>query len=334
LTTIPFGVVTVAPYFGTSSNAHALGALNPGWASFTVAMSADVCGVKAPLAVVAVGLHVAIGVLLVLVASTHVKYHRAERALSIRILLLGITSAVIWLFVGNVRAMGGVPSTQQYTLDLVGMVSSIILAFVSLLTCSIATGEVKRKPGQSVMAYALSVRRVFKGDLGGAVSFIFLWMVFAYATFAGTVAWLMESQGTGISIAVWRSLFQVGVSLVALAVGIAAVGVLSSCCVRQRRNAAALVLLLLILVFSGYGIVMAYYVDGVTDTRGPVWQLAAFWPMTPILGSTNEWRNMPRLWWNAEDSWIICSLAYVGIAFLSLALATRALARYGGVREE
>jgi len=334
LATIPFGALTVAPFFGGSSNPHVLGALNPGWASFTSVLTANVCSVKAPLWIVAVGLHVAIGVLVLLVASTHVKYQRAERALPIRIMLIGITAALIWLLVGNLTAMGGVPSTQQYTLDLVGVVSSVILAFVSLLICSVATGEVKRKPGQSVLGYGLSVMRIFKGDLGGAVPFVFVWMALVYAAFAGTLEWLMRSQGSHLSAAVWISLCEVGVSLVAMAVGIAAVGVLSSCCVRHRRNAAALVLLFLILVFSGYGIVMVYYVDGLTVTRGPVWQLAAFWPMTPILSSTNEWRSMPRLWWSSDHSWIVCSGAYLAIALVSLALGSRALSRYGGVKEE
>ena len=334
LATLPFGVITVAPFFGPSSNAHVLGALNPGWAAYTVALSGEVCGVKVPLWIAAVGLHVLLGALLLLIASAHVKHHRAERTLSIRILLMIVTAVPVWLLVGNLNAMGGPPSSAQSMLDLIGVVSGLILGFVGLFVCSVATGEVRRKPGQSVLAYALSVRKVFKGDLGGAITFMLVWTASTYAAFAGTFVWLMKSQATAIPVEVWRSLWQVGVSLLAIVMGIAALGVLASCCVKQRRNAAALVLLFLILIFSGYLVVLAYYVDGISNANKPLWQLAAFWPMTPILASTGGWRHMPRLWWSSGDSWIVSSLAYVGIAALCLALATRAASAYGGVKEE
>ncbi|MCX8052197.1 MAG: hypothetical protein N3B12_00165 [Armatimonadetes bacterium] len=257
IVTIPFGCLAEGLIFGGQSQQHVLGALNPGLAAYTAMQVVDVCGVTFPLWLVAVGLHFAVGALLLLVASTHVRYKRAERALPIRIILILVTASLVWLLVGNLSGMGSVPAKSEDTMDLINVVYSTISGFVALLTCAFATGPVRQRS-----MCIPSVRKMFKSDLAGAVPLLVLWTALSWAAFIGTLAWLMNSQANGLPKAAWKSLFEVGISLVAIASGFSALGVLASCCVKQRKNAVGIVLGVLTIAFAGYLIVFSYYPPG------------------------------------------------------------------------
>lgn len=332
LFTAPFGVPNMQ-LFGSAHDLHVFGALNPAMAAYASASATKVCSWSVPMSIPPLVLHVSLGVLLMLVASTHVKHQRAERALPIRLMLMLVTSLLIWFLVGDRTSTSGLTGYPGGMMDLISIVSGVILGYIALFTCAIASGEPKPAPGKSVMAYALSFRSIFRSELGGAVPFILLWTVIAYATLGGTLFWSASAHGAKLAADVWPAYFHVGVAVVVMSSAIAAVGVLGSCLVRQRKNAAALVLLFLIVAFAGYGISMICYVPG-TGQPQPFWQLAAFWPITPLIGSTGQWTGMPQLWWEPKDSWIVTSIAYFGIGALALGLATRALRRTGGVREE
>ncbi len=115
-----------------------------------------------------------------------------------------------------------------------------------------------------------------------------------------------------------------------------AVGIFSSAVVKLRRNAVAITVLVTILIFAGYGIILAnYHWAKYSHGRGPIWQLAAFWPVTPIVVESGGWNaEMPRLWWPKRISWAVVSSAYAMIT-LALLLATPKMARkFGGVRDE
>lgn len=333
LFTMPFGSMVIAHSHRTG-NIHAFEALNPGWAAYDPMSNAVVCGLSIPTALIAISLHVLMGVLFLLLASIHVRYYKVERALPIRLLVIAITLGLIWLLMGNPGVLFHLPTTTADAKDLIGIACSILLAFLCLAASAFATGPLKKHPQQPVPIYALSIRRTFTSDLGGAIAFMALWTIILLGGLLGTYWWLAKVEHVRVASEVWKAGLQMSLSILAIVVGVSAIGILGSCIVRLRRNAAAIVLLFVILIWGGYGIVLAYYVDGITDTSGPVWQLAAFWPMTPVLTLTGEWLRMPKLWWNIKDSWLVTSIAYFDLTALVLIAASRPAAKTGGVREE
>ena len=335
--TMPTGFIMTMTNQPGGANVPALSGLNPGFAAHISTATTRICGLGVPLWFITVVLHVWVGLLLLLIASTHVKYKFAERALSIRLLLTGLTVGMIWVLIGNITVLQSV----QELANLIGLSVGMILGFICLVTCAVSTGVPNPKPGQSFIAYALSWRKAFRSDIGGAIPFVFIWTTVSYAAFVATLAWILPlvnpwtaTTSKPFKTLLFTSLPRLYMVLCCVVVATAAVGLLASCCVKSRRNAAALVLLFLILAFSSYGVQLAYYVDGVTKTRGLWWQLAAFWPVAPILAETGEWQGMPKLWWSPEQFWIATSCAYLLIAIASLSLSPKARARYGGVREE
>jgi hypothetical protein len=71
-----------------------------------------------------------------------------------------------------------------------------------------------------------------------------------------------------------------------------------------------------------------------SNSDSPVWQLAAFWPVTPILTSTgNGSSSDPNLHWK-DSAWMITSIIYLFIAFIALARADAVYKKSGGVTQE
>ena len=318
--------------FGGSDHSI-LDALNPGWAAGAALASAKVCGVSLPISLVAVVLHAAIGVLALVAASTHVRYHRVERALPIRLLLLGITAVVIWLLVGNATSFHSI--SNRTMLDYIGNCGTTILLIVAVAASVFATGEVKRSPNESTASYALSARSAFKSDLGGAMSFLLLWTAVAYGVFGGTLLWASKAQGVTLDASSWATYAKAGAAILAIVAGVSAVGVLASSLCTLRRNAVALVILFVLGMFGLYPVIMSYYEPGISNSRGLVWQLAAFWAVMPIFAATGGMPpSSPQFWWTTADSWLVTCVAYVFVAMAALGIASAAAPRFGGVKEE
>ncbi len=333
LQTIPLGVISAPPFYsGGAGFVHPLGGLNPGWAVYTSMLTSSVCGVKLPLTLVAFGLHVALGLLLLMVASTHVRFCRAQRSLPIKLLTMALTLVLIWLAIGGIT-VSVVPRGSSAIQSLMTGAAPTILSFLCLMAAIFATGRMTKKPGQPMLAYAISPRKTLSGDLGGAIPFMVLWTAVLFGGLMGTFWWMFRTQGAVVPHALWDGGLKLGVASVAIVLGVSAIGVLASSVVKARRNAAALVLLFVILAWSGYGIVLAYYVEGISDTSGPTWQLAAFWPATPIY-ALSGWSHMPKLWWKPADAWLVCSAAYLVIALAALVLASGPAEKGRGVQEE
>lgn len=334
---VGFGMGTQATLFMGSSapSVHVLSLINPGWGSYLVMSTSRVCGIDLPVWIAPVVLHTALGVLLLLASSMHVRYCRAERAMPIRLLLLGISASLIWLLAGNLVELSGVTSTPDILNDPVGVTAIIALALLALAASIFTTGRVKQVDGRYTVGYPLSGRRVFRSDLGGGISFMLLWTVVSWAAFAFTLWWQSKAQHAPIPAASWVVMLKVGMAMVAVVFGVSAMGVLFSTMARLRRSAAALAVLFVILIFAGYGICLAYYQHGVSKPYAMAWQLAAFWPVTAISGTIGEWSQyQPGLWWQPKHSWAVVGAAYLAIGLVALMLATSVFARYGGVREE
>jgi len=330
LLTLMLGMIFLESY---QARPHALSAMNPAVAPYCVMMRADVCGMKVPVALAAVIMHVAMGLLFLMVATTHIRFLRATRALPVKLLAIGISAFALWLFAGDTYATG-FATARGYAADLMLGYAISVLIFVSLHATVFATGEPKAPEDRSLGYYALSFTKAFSGDLGGGIAFMMLWSAVLCAVLGGTLFWASKAGHFAVKVSDWTGWWHAAVAIVAIVGGLSAIGVLASALTTLRRNAAALVLLIAIVLFAGYGIVMAYYVDGVSDTSGPVWQLAALWPFHPLVASLGEWKHMPKLWWTPEDAWIVCSIAYLGVGAAALAFATGARRRCGGVKED
>jgi len=300
--------------------------LNPGWGPIGALDCAKVCGVTVPVALVAFVLHIAIGTLMLLVASTHVAYTRANRSLSIRLLMLGIIIFATWVGVGQ-------PIMNFIKGDVLTAGVCYLLAGI-VIAATFATGEIKKKTEGSIFSYAFSLHRAFTSDLGGAIGFVLLWTAVSYGTFGLTTLWNARVQHAAFDQGFWSSYFKVGISILAIVTGMCAVGVLASALVKLRKDASALVILFTIFAFSVYGVMLLNYDNGWFGSSNVEWHLAMFWPLTPIYAAAGEWSaDMPHLPW-INYAWLVCSLAYMGITAVALALAQGASRKFGGVRED
>lgn len=330
LITLAFGLIFLE---NSGNHPHALSAMNPALAPYCVMLEADVCGVKVPVVLAAALVHLALGTLFLLVSTTHIRFLRANRALPVKVLAIAVSAFVLWTFAGDTHNTG-FAAARGYASDLSLGYAIAALIFLSLQVVVFATGQPKVREGRSLATYALSIRKAFGDDLGGGISFMVVWSAVLCAVLGGTVLWSSRAAHLLVKTSEWAGFWHAFVALVAIVGGLSAVGVLASAVTTLRRNAAALTLLVAIVLFAGYGIVMAYYVNGVTVTSGPVWQLAALWPFHPLFASLDERTIMPKLWWRPEDAWIVSSVAYSLLGAVALALANGALRRTGGVREE
>lgn len=303
--------------------------LNPGWASQSALSNTIICGIRFPAVLVPIVLHIAIGTLFILIASTHVKYCRAEKALPIRLLFLGITAVLVWLITGDTY------SGISPDLD---VMSTLILIIAIFISAAIATGSVKLPTGKSIADYAFSPGKMFKSDIGGAISFTILWTVVAYGIYGLTKWWcngvhMPSPAPSPVNADFWKSYFQISIPMIMITIATCAIGILASTIVTRRQNAAGIVIIFAITIFAFYGIALVNRHSTISSI-GPFWHLAALWPITPILASTNGWNaDMPYLSW-IKNAWIVTSLAYLLITALALWLASKTVNKFPGVREE
>lgn len=331
-----------------ASNLHPFILLNPAWGPQGALESTVVCGVTVPVALSAFLLHVGHGVLFLLVAASHVLHKPAERALPVRLLLLVLGAHNVIFGLGGFQGL-------TPTLEEISTISIWLLIYAVICATVFSTGIVKKPEGGSMMGYALSPRRVFKSDIGGAILWIILYMAVCYGSFGvalrysgnwastapvlpsrvhmppGTLQALPPLGTAGI----WQCYWQLGASLLAITAGMAAVGVLASSLTKTRNNAAALVILFAVLMFGGYGVLWGFSAvtaQGVSS-QPPLPSLMALWPLTPMLIAGGELSPDVISSW-ADKSWLVVSLVYILIGYCALKLAGVAHRKTGGVVEE
>lgn len=345
-------VQVASRYGGSSGSASPFVLLSPVWAPTMALQSADVCGVKVPLALAPLVLHVAYGVLFLLIAASHVRYKPAERALPIRLIILGIAIFTAWLGAGSMAsrwAYGslGVAAIGSIAISL--LVQSVFAATI------FATGVVKKREGKSMLQYAFSGRKVFKSDIGGAISFVVLLVAATFATYGITLSKMLKTySASGVSgppigmppravppvmhglpaADFWTTFYRLAVPLIVMSVAFAAIGVLSSALAKKRNSAAALVVLFAIVAFAGYGVIMMNYQQMMPNAGSGMSDFAALWPLTPFMVATGAFSqgDLTPSW--LADAWIVCSAAYAAIGLIALALASSIFPKTGGVEEE
>lgn len=313
---------------------YPLALLNPAYSGMGMALvNTKVCGLEFPAAIPSFGLQMAVGVLLLLVATTHVRYRSVDRALSIKLLLIALMSAVVWLIIGGLGPIWSTSRPNDWQ-DMLGVISTLILIFSSVVASMFSSGVLKNG-SSSMFLYALSGRRIFKSDIGGAMAYTALFTACVYGALGITLFWMAKSAGAKIDPGFWPAYKGVGIAIVMMATTMAAAGIFASTILKQRNGAAALVILFLIVAFAGYGIMLMYHGNRPQADTSPIWQLAAFWPMTPILGATDEWNSyMPHLWWRPEMSWKVTTCAYAVLTLILLGLASLTRRKSEGVQED
>ncbi|MHB0911833.1 MAG: ABC transporter permease [Armatimonadota bacterium] len=329
LLTASLGASLFTPYARSSiSEVHPLAAFNPGMAPYLGMAHSSVCGIHFPVAFVPIILNLALGMMLYFIAAMHVKHCRAEKALPVRVLAILLPVTVTWLAVGD----KSIQAVQADPLSLIGIFSIFFYIFIGLPVTLFATGPVRKGPGVSMLAYVLSPRKMFKSDLGGAVSFVLAWGAAVYATFGATFFWAVKVYHMKLDRAFWPEYFHIGASLLAVLAAIASVGILVSAFSKNRRTAVALNFLFIVLVFGIGGVIIAQYIEGM-NPRGLIWQLMAFWPATPLLALGKNY-NPPLFWWPFKSSWLVVSLIYLAIAAAALSASSIAYRKTGGVQED
>lgn len=303
--------------------------LCPAWGPYGALESASVCGVRVSLALASFTLHVLYGVLFLLVASSHVSQKPAERALSIRLMLIGITVYSTWLGVGSIQS----PPTKN------SLSQMAIWFLVWMITAAIffSTGPIRKPAGRSMLGYAFSWRRMFKSDVGGAICFMLLWTAVGYACHGAAIYFQTKAQTLTFERGYWLCYWRIGVSMIAIVAGMTAVGILASSLVKARNSAAALVVLFAVIAFAGYGVIATYYAFwrsmGNVHPNQALLQLAALWPVTPILAAAGEFSKEEAPKW-VRSAWIVTSLVYALIGAGALLLAGPTHAKTGGVQED
>lgn len=336
---IPMGLaVSFSSFGGPATDNFVFSALSPAFGPVVSLLSAKVCGITVSVAAVAVVLQFAFGALLMLTASTHVRYHRVGRALSIRVLLLALSAVSVWLFVGNIAGQGAFTPAHPAShaaMDSLAVLASTIVVAGCFLAAAFATGEIRKQKEDSAVTYALSPRKMFTSDLGGSISFMALWTAVTYGVMGATIYWAVKVQHVVLPKDFWSGYFEIYIAVLAIVIGISALGILASAVVKNRKNAAGLVGLAVILLFAVYGIMLVGYMEYGTGSHSPSWQLAALWPMTPILTATDQWgTGLPDLGWTKDRAWLVSSVVYLLIGYIALSSASAASAKCAGVKEE
>lgn len=321
-------------WYGAATDVNSMAMLNPGWAPWGALMKATVCGLGVPLYLPPLIQHFAYGAAMLFIAAMHVRYLRAEKALPARVLLIIGSLFSTWLMMGDKSYTSGMGfGSVQVILTIAA--SSLFITF-GHLTPLFATGPMPAGEQRFTVASFLRPRRMFKSDLSGAFCFIVLWVLLEFAVIWITMRWSVAATHLKVNAAAWASAGRIAAVIFTVVAAMTAVGIFSSAVVKLRRNAVAITVLVTILIFAGYGIILAnYHWARYSHGRGPIWQLAAFWPVTPIVVESGGWNaEMPRLWWPKRISWAVVSSAYAMIT-LALLLATPKMARkFGGVRDE
>lgn len=341
LFTVGFGARNVVSYGSSSMDLNVLAGLNPAAAAMSTFAKAAVCNIHLPISLIAFVLHAAIGILLMLVASTHIRFHRVNRALPIRLLLLAITGSLVWLIIGNGRAMGMFYSSNWFSY--VTGASTFILVALMAGAGIFVTGESNKKPAGSILLKSLSFRKILTNSIYGGIPFMLIWgvllmLILGATSYVAANPASIPTPGPGLygssSGSTGNAAFilnypQLCIAIIAMVFGTSCIAFLLSSFVPSRIGAAALTMVFVVFAFAGYGIILScYQFGGASQSGSPLMQLAAFWPMTPIIAISGDWSNsMPQLWWNACDSWAVTSFVYLTMGAIALLLASTVISK-------
>ena len=311
---------------------------NPIFAPLGAYENIHVFGLHVPCVLAGVVSSLLTASILVLLASSHIRYRRIESALAVRLLIL-----VRWVLLALISL--GVASRTGWSRSEFQVYAGMIVAglAIGLMPCvaPVCSGEIRRNPGQGVFAYAFSFRRTFKTDIGGAIPFSLLWTLVSFSATILAFVLAFPAVPKVLMGHLWLMFAKAGAISLAVVFAVGALGVFLSCVSRSRRAALGILLIPVMLAFVVNMVmpVSSSYMIRVltrqsrqefTDTG----ELSAFWPPTAIMmtSAAGSGGPMPPLW--AESAWLDCTLGYTILGFGLLLVAAPVLKRTGGVKEE
>jgi ABC-type transport system involved in multi-copper enzyme maturation permease subunit len=309
--------------------------------------TALVITMKLPVALVGIAAQISIAMLLLTVAVTRQSYHRAEKPLHIRLWLLGITVVGAFLLFGNLASMPyGFTSSalDDYSSFMFAVVSVMVMACIPVMV----TGPHKSVGILKDIVFGPARSKIFANRLAGGFWFVLLWFVLCASTVAIVLLWFSSSPVVAASptghyrMPDWINIIQAAVALTAMIMGLASVGVLTSCLLPNRQWAAGVTLLFIVLAWCVYPTMQAQHIgmfqgSSWSDATGFQWLVAYLWPgvmMDRLSGGWIQGQNAPNLPLASQDAWIGCVIAWVIFACVSLWLANKFASKGKGIKED
>lgn len=315
--------------FGGRSSGGVFDLLNPAAGPYRALSVPKVFGIPVPSALIALVINGGLGVLLLAAAQTHLRYQRADKALVMRLLLMGLSAFTLLVCFGSMSVSSTVPPTWPSSdlRETATLMLAIIMGVVYVFIPAIATGAVKENGRKS--SSDLSISAMFRQDIRGAIPFILTWLVLLLGV---GLAVLIRAKAWDVI----GGFIGVGVSMLAVAACYCAVGMLCSTFSKTRNQAMALTFLFMVATFLGYFGLLTGYQYG-EQAQSPVYEAAYLWPVLPLVSFADNYSQDavgPKLalWGGAH--WFAVSLCYVLIGATALAMADRCRKRYKGIQDD
>lgn len=307
--------------------------LSPGMASSVgILEKTTICGLSMYAVFPAILMHLLIGTILILAGTTHVKHYKVDRGLPIRILLMVLTALMIWMYAGSASVSSSVSTPNNHTIF---YMMSFVLYILSMFMAIIATGTPNLAKEKTPVLYGFSLRKAFFGDLSGSMTFTVIYSSFAYAVMILFFWWNYSTASYRKGLAIFEMMLPASLAGITVIMGASALAVFFSSVIKKRAIAGICTILVTLLMLAGYNIVLLIYNTWSAGSSSPIWQIAAFWPITPLLAlSKDMWSNLPHLWWSRGHAWIVCSVTYVVITIALLKLAAKAAKKNPAVEED
>jgi len=308
----------------------ALAMLNPGWAPYGALSVANVFGMPVPHAAASFVINGLIAILLLTAAEAHLKYHRPDKALAVRLLLLGLSIFALPMLFATIReayavAMGvGGHMGPARSFAAGTMICIIVIVFVTIPAFS--TGIVRRaREAGSLFRYMASgfrLRQIFSQDLAGGPAFVLLW--FAVCVAVGLIPFVAAPLGNTIP-----DYLKLAVSMGAVAICYCSAGILASTVSPTRNLAMAVTFIFMILTQVLYLIPLSNYHYG-QRTTSLLYEFAYLWPVLPIQscmeGYKADWMGF-RLLVHPSQHWLAVAACYIVLSALILLTASFCLDR-------
>lgn len=326
---VGFGPSFFGGYYSRSTDNFALVAMNPAVGPYMALNYSKICGVHLPVALVSIVMELLIGILLMMVAGTHVKYQRVSRAWDIRVLYLIIGGLFALLFSGS-ASMFSATSYREIT-GYMAFLSGFIMVLASLNTIAFSTGPVPRETSKAVLLYGFNPIKGFQKDIRGATFYTVLWAAVVFGAMA--LGFIPAIRAAAKASDFWLAWLQMVVASVVVVGGISAIGIMISSAVKNRKTAIGLMITIIVLIYMVYTIILAGH-SWNSNESSPFYNFAALWPMTAIISAVNGWDSgMPKISWS-DNAGIVVIVTYLIISGIALSVSDNLRSKGSGIQED
>lgn len=346
ITTTAYALVSNDPYsYYHSDWSNVFGGLSGCTALDNSLVMSPVFHMKLPAALVGIVFNTAIGILLAVIATTRLPYHKVERAGLIRIMILAMTLSVLFLFIGNILSGPIAPGSGRYEQEFVTTVFVILLIIFLPATPIFSTGPIGRgvNPIKSLMQGSL-FKKAFENRPAGGSFFLVLWWILGSAVMMGTFAYAntySPGGGTGHYGFDLAAIFQASIGVLGAIIAWSVIGIFFSSIFPNRNSAIVMVILAIVLAWAIYPMMIWQHESNYNYTweneSGAIWQFAYLWPWTSvneITGGINRGIDGPLLWLDKSLTGVGCLGAWAVVAVIVMLLAGKYYKNGRGIPDE